>query len=118
METGTYPFIVFYLFLSIRLLQVGIMIGHNDLCIWSCNSLLTPLAARARVSQQDYENNIRRTVEYLRRLPRTLVILLDPCDVTLVMKGTDKPPRCKVGRRATCCSSGDLNCYIPPVACS
>lgn len=81
---------------------VGIMIGHNDLCIWSCNSLLTPLAARARVSQQDYENNIRRTVEYLRRLPRTLVILLDPCDVTLVMKGTDKPPRCKLTHMSFC----------------
>jgi len=85
--------------------MISILIGHNDLCSYSCNTsfLSLGLGRRIRVEPQDYERNIRKSLDLLAtELPRTFVVLFAPIDVTLVQSLVNKPLLCNFTHKYEC----------------
>jgi len=76
---------------------VSVLIGHNDLCSKSCLSPLQRLGISRRVAVEpsDYERNLRKTLNTLSRLPKTLVILLAPIQVSVALDLVNKGKLCE-----------------------
>ena len=84
---------------------MSILVGHNDLCSYSCNTFLQKigLSRRVKVEPGDYERNIRRSLDILsHELPRTFVVLLAPVDVSIVRQLEDKPLLCSLAHQYEC----------------
>ena len=84
---------------------MSILIGHNDLCSYSCSTFLQNigLGRRVKVEPGDYERNIRASLDILsHELPRTFVVLLAPVDVSIVRQLEDKPFICSVAHHYEC----------------
>ena len=85
--------------------QVSILIGHNDLCSYSCNNFFQNIGIwrRVRVEPQGYEKNIRKSLDILsKNLPRTFVVLLAPVDVSLITELQRKPLLCELAHKYEC----------------
>ena len=79
------------------------MIGHNDICLKSCYEFLNPIWDRTRVSADHYNMHVREVMWYLKtNLPRTLVLLLTPVDVTLADDVPQIPAVCHIARKLEC----------------
>jgi len=79
---------------------VSLLIGHNDLCLKSC---FGGSISQIRVEPEDYERNIRKSLNYLSsHLPNTLVVLMSPADVTMVLDLVNKPLMCSLSHLAEC----------------
>lgn len=90
--------------------MVSILIGHNDLCLKSCYTFLNTIIPRTNVMAEKYERSLRRVVEYLRSaLPRTILLLLTPVDVTLADDVPHTPPVCHLARKLECSCLFNLN---------
>ena len=84
---------------------MSILIGHNDLCSYSCSTFLQNIGIgrRVKVEPRDYERNIRKSLDILsHQLPRTFVVLLAPVDVTLVTEIKTKPLLCELTHHYEC----------------
>ena len=83
--------------------MVSILIGHNDLCLKSCYTFLNDVIPRTRVMADNYDRSVRRVVRYLQtHLPRTLVLLLTPADVTIADDVPNPPLACHFARKLEC----------------
>ena len=84
---------------------MSILIGHNDLCSYSCSTFLQSigLSRRVKVEPRDYERNLRASLDILSsELPRTFVVLLAPVDVSIVRQLEDKPFLCSLTHKYEC----------------
>jgi len=83
---------------------VSILIGHNDICSKSCVSPLQQLGLSRRVSVEpwDYAAHLRASLDLLAALPRTMVVLMAPAQVTLALDLRSKGPLCALAHVYEC----------------